>query len=515
MGLWSFYFLIKAGLFFGGFFSFHFFANLFFAAGLIFAKSQPRLGWIKNVFAIPIGVALFYWDSPLPPIRNVLPKLGQLKDFSAQYFLELIGRIISWETAGVLIGSFALYYFLSKKIRMSTIVFIAMGCTLLPLQGNHANDYTQRRDGTFLGMPSDSELSDTLQTFFESETTRSGFDGSTNKSKSTFDIIVISVCSLSWDDLKYIKEENNVFFKRFNYVYRDFNSAASYSGPSIIRLLRASKGQQEQKELYAPAISGSILFDHLSDAGFQAQLAMNHDGKFGGLLKEIRNEGGLKASLYDNKTTLPYLKGFDGSQIYDDYSVLSNWWSERLKSPNKPAALFYNTITLHDGNRSPGDRLENSVETYSRRLHKLLGDLDRFYAQIDNSGRQAIIVFIPEHGAAIRRDKKEIVGLREAPSPAVTKVPVGITVIGKRGIPDPKLYEIAEPTSYLAVSEQLSQFVKNPPFNSDSPKLSSYIKNSPSTRFVAENEDLVIMKMGTSYYFRSNDINWTPFDADK
>ena len=515
MGLWSFYFLIKAALFFGGFFSFHFFANLFFAVGLIFAKSQARFKWITNSLAISIGAALFYWDSPLPPFRNVLPKLTQLKEFSAQYFFELIGRVISWETAGILIASFVLYYFLSKKIRMSTIAFIAMACTLLPLKSNQASNYTQVRDGTFLGMPSDSELSGTLQTFFESEMNRSGFDDSTSKSKSAFDVIIISVCSLSWDDLKFVREDKNAFFSRFNYIYKDFNSASSYSGPSIIRLLRSSKGQQDQKGLYAPAINGSLLFDHLSDAGFQTQLALNHDGKFGGLLKEIRNEGGFKAPLYDNKTSSPYLKGFDGSQIYDDYSVLSSWWNERLKSPDKSVALFYNTITLHDGNRSPDYRLENSVETYSRRLHKLLSDLDRFYAQIDNSSRKAIIVFIPEHGAAIRRDKNEIVGLRELPSPAVTKVPVGITVTGKKGVPDPKLYEVAGPTSYLAVSEQISQFVKNPPFNSDSPKLSSYIKNLPNTRFVAENEDLVIMQVGASYYFRSNDINWTPFDGEK
>lgn len=515
MGLWSFYFLVKITLFFGGVFSFHFVGNLLFAIGLIYANSQLRLKLLRHYLSIPIGIALFYWDSPFPPIRNVLPKLSQLKEFSAQYYLELIARVVSWEAVSILVASFFIYYLVSKKVRMSTIAFIAMACTLMPLKSNQSNDYSQIRDGTTLGMPSDAELSDTLKTFFESEQLRSGFDSSSNKSKSDFDIIVISVCSVSWDDLKYLKEENNPLFKRFNYLYKDFNSAASYSGPSILRLLRASKGQQEHKELYNPPVGDSLLFNHLSDSGFQTQLAMNHDGKFGGLLKEIRNEGGFKAPLYDNKSALPYLKGFDGSQIYDDYSVLSNWWMERLKSPNKAVALFYNTITLHDGNRSSDDRLENSVETYSRRLHKLLSDLDRFYSQIDKSGRQVLIVFIPEHGAAIRRDKKEIVGLRELPSPAVTKVPVGITVAGKRGIPDPKIYEITEPSSYLALSEHISQLVKNSPFNTDSLKLSSYAKSLPSTRFVAENEDLVIMQLGTSYYFHSRDISWTPFDTEK
>ena len=243
---------------------------------------------------------------------------------------------------------------------------------------------------------------------------------------------------------------------------------------------------------------------------------MNHDGKFGDLLTEIRTQGGLKSPLFDNRSSTPYLKGFDGSQIYDDYSVLSNWWEQRSKSGNQPVALFYNSITLHDGNRSPDGKLENSVETYSRRLHKLLDDIDRFYTQVNNSGRRAVVVFIPEHGAAIRRDKNEIIGLRELPSPAVTKVPVGLMLAGKNGGTNMITHQISESTSYLALSELLFRLIKNPPFESLLPgKLNIYSNDLPSTRFVAENEDIVIMRYGSSYFFRSNDIEWTPFDSEQ
>ena len=88
--------------------------------------------------------------------------------------------------------------------------------------------------------------------------------------------------------------------------------------------MRASRGQQDQRDLYKTPVDDSLLFNNLSKAGFQTQLALNHDGKYGDLLKEIRNEGGMSAPLFDNKQAAPYLRGFDGSQIYDDYSVLSN-----------------------------------------------------------------------------------------------------------------------------------------------------------------------------------------------
>ncbi|MBU3582270.1 cellulose biosynthesis protein BcsG [Polynucleobacter sp. AP-Capit-er-40B-B4] len=513
MRIWSFYFIIKIILFYTGYVNFHFFVNAAFALGLIFSHAHPRLLQIRKWVALPIGIVLFYFDSQLPPLRNVIPKIGQLLDFSFQYYLELLTRIVNWQVLALLIALYVIYFLLSKKLRMSTIAILAIISTLLPLKTN-MGPLAYDAEGQVIGLPSDTELTESLDGFFIDESLRTGFNRSPKAGGPAFDILVINICSLAWDDLKYIKEENNPLFKRFHYLFTSFNSASSYSGPSIIRLLRASRGQQDQRDLYKPPVEDSLLFNNLAKAGFQTQLALNHDGKYGDLLKEIRNEGALTAPLFDNKQATPYLRGFDGSQVYDDYSVLSNWWDARMKLPNERVALFYNTITLHDGNRAlDGARLENSVETYSRRTRKLLEDIDRFYSKVNSSGRQAVIIFIPEHGAAIRRNKNEIVGMREIPSPNVTNIPVGIMFTGKPDNPV-KTNTIGQPTSYLAASDLLSKFVGKNPFDKSSPSPEVYLKNIPSTRFVAENEDSVIMKFGSSYYFRSNDINWNLFETN-
>ncbi len=513
MRIWSFYFIIKLILFYAGYIHFHFFVNAAFALGLIFSNSNPRLLQIRKWVSLPIGIVLFYFDSPLPPLRNIIPKMGQLLDFSFQYYIELLVRIVSWEVVAILVGLYIAYYLLSKKLRMSTIAVIAILSTLLPLKAN-MSPLAYDADGQVIGLPSDAELSESLDIFFAEESSRTAFNRSQKANGAPFDILVINVCSLAWDDLKYIKEENNPLFQRFHYLFTNFNSASSYSGPSIIRLLRASRGQQDQRDLYKAPVEDSLVFNNLNKTGYQVQLALNHDGKYGDLLKEIRSEGGMSAPLFDNTQATPYLRGFDGSQVYDDYSVLSNWWDARMKSSNERVALFYNTISLHDGNRAlDGSKLENSVETYSRRAHKLLSDIDRFYAKVNSSGRQVVIVFIPEHGAAIRRNKNEILGMREIPSPNVTNIPVGIMFTGKADAPI-KTQIIEQPTSYLAASDFLSKFVSKTPFGLAAPSPDSYLKNIPSTRFVAENEDSVIMKFGASYYFRSNDINWNLFETN-
>jgi cellulose synthase operon protein YhjU len=468
---------------------------------------------IRKWVAIPIGIVILYFDSPLPPFRNVIPKISQLLEFSREYYIELLTRILDWRFIAILLCLYLIYILLSKKLRMTTIASLAILSTLLPL-GENMTPFAYNSNGQVIGLPSDTELTESLDSFFIEESGRAAFNRSQKANSTPFDILVINVCSLAWDDLKYIKEENNPLFKRFHYLFTSFNSASTYSGPSIIRLLRASHGQQDQRDLYKPAVDGSLLFNNLNKTGYQIQLALNHDGKFDNLLKEIRNEGALSAPLFDNTHSAPYLKGFDGSQVYDDYSVLSNWWDARMMSPNERVALFYNTISLHDGNRAlDGSKLENSVETYSRRAQKLLSDIDRFYNKVNNSGRQVVIVFIPEHGAAIRRNKNEIEGMREIPSPNITNVPVGIMFTGKADAPV-KTNIIERPSSYLAVSDLLSKFVGKAPLGSTAPAPETYLKNIPSTRFVAENEDSVIMKFGGSYYFRSNDINWNIFETN-
>ncbi len=60
-----------------------------------------------------------------------------------------------------------------------------------------------------------------------------------------FDIIVLHICSLSWDDLDAAKaQQPRAAVTRFDYLLKNFSSAASYSGPAAIRLLRAACGQQ-------------------------------------------------------------------------------------------------------------------------------------------------------------------------------------------------------------------------------------------------------------------------------
>jgi len=520
MGLWDFYFIAKLFLYFGHYIGFHPWLNLIFAA-LLFVPLPDIYGRLKRlklarqVIAVPAGIALFYYDTWLPPISRVFTQASELEGFSLAYLTELAGRFFNPLVTGGLVLLFIIYFFAAKKIRISSVVFLVMLAPLFSIgQGKPPPDMATAVATSVSGPPTNASLNSQLNSFYSNEAGRTVAFSAPAKPDAPFDIIFVHVCSLSWDDLDFTKQRDNPLFKRFDIVFTNFSSAASYSGPAAIRLLRGSCGQPKHKALYDPASAQCLTLENLHQIGFERQLALNHDGHYGGFLDDVQNGGGLKVVPFDTKGLPPYLQSFDGSPVHDDYAVLSKWWEKRLKSPTERVALFYNTISLHDGNYYSGHRT-NSMEIYPQRLTRLLEDMDRFFSVLQASGRRAVVVFVAEHGASIRGDKMQIAGLREIPSPRISTVPVGIKLIGLPDNPAGKILLISKPSSYLAVSQLLANFITITPFGKSSLSMDDYVRDLPATEFVAENEDVVVMRRDKKYYIHSKDADWVEYDTSE
>lgn len=528
MGIWDLYFVSKLVLYWGHYMDFHVFANLAFALCLLIPIQQTRLKLLRQLIAIPTGVALFYFDTWLPPFAGLMSQASHLQEFDLAYLMELLARFINFPIVAVLLVLYIAYFLARKKFPLSPIVLLAMLVPLLPIATQPAavSDLAASSAATGLspapssasassktsGPASNEELTAALESFYKFEASRTTSFTPPGKADVPFDIIFLHICSLSWDDLNFVKETDNPLFKRFNIVFTNFSSAASYSGPSIIRLLRGSCGQQQHGRLYDPINAQCQTFNNLQQIGFESQLALNHDGQYGNLLADIRQRGGLQATPFNISGIPPYLKSFDGSPIYDDYTVLTKWWMNRLTLPAPRVALYYNSISLHDGNRYSAKRSANSREIYRPRLTRLLADLDRFFTQLSASGRHAIVVFVPEHGASMRGDKMQIAGMREIPSPLIGTVPVGIKLIGLTENAAAQPLIVAQPSSHLAVAKLLADFVRLNPFGVSKLDLGEYVRDLPATEFVAENEDIVVMRRGNQTYLRSKDAIWVEYE---
>ncbi|TAJ81517.1 MAG: cellulose biosynthesis protein BcsG [Gallionellaceae bacterium] len=527
MGLWNYYFITKLFLYLGNYIDFHVWVNLAFATFLAIPIPKThvhskRLSLSRQVIAVPAGIALLYYDTWLPPITRIFTQSSQLGGFSTTYLMELIGRFINPMVVAGLVLLYVICFFVQKKFRLSSFVFLFM---LMPLISTVQPQLSSRAqlENAAADTPSpvvtDASLTGQLNAFYSNEAARAVSFMPPPKADAPFDIIFLQVCSLSWDDLEFAKQRDNPFLKRFDIVYTNFNSAASYSGPAAIRLLRGSCGQPSHKSLYEPAQAQCLTLDNLKMAGFDRQLLMNHDGRYGDFLNDVRERGGLNVTPFEVKGLPAYLQSFDGSPVHDDYEVLSKWWGKRLQLPTERVALYYNTVSLHDGNyyssRNGDSRRPNSMEIYPRRLTRLLDDMDRFFSVLQASGRHAVVVLLAEHGASVRGDKMQIAGMREIPTPLISTVPVGIKLIGLPDQPDAKPVLVTKPTSYLAISQLLANFLTITPFGKSSLSMDDYVRDLPATEFVAQNEDVVVMLNGKQYYILSKGASWVEYDASK
>lgn len=512
LGGWNLYFLAKLTLFWRELIGFHPLENLAFALLLLIPLKSPAWQRVRRAMSIPAGIALLYYDSWLPPLGRILSQGNLIANFSPAYLIELGGRFISIPVVALLVIIGAAYLLLVRWLRFSVLVTGAMLALAVGGSPSKPSPGASTATGAALTGSEKKDPETVLRDFFEREATRAVAMPKPAADDMPFDVVFIHVCSLSWDDLRVMKLENHPLWQRFDFLLTRFNSAATYSGPAAIRIQRATCGQQSHDKLYAPAAANCNLMESMRQAGFQPALILNHDGHFDGFLKFVQAQGPMQIPPMALGASRVAQYSFDGSPIYDDGDVLRLWLDARGKAATERMAVYYNTISLHDGNRLSGSKGQgSSLETYGMRLTKLLDDLDGFIQATEKSGRRAVVALIPEHGAAVRGDRMQIAGLREIPSPAITLVPVGIKVIGPKVHRNGNAVRINETTSYLAISELIARMLARTPFSAAGFAPSGYVAELPATRFVAQNEDAVVIESGGGYLLRQGKENWVDY----
>ncbi|MGB3392747.1 MAG: cellulose biosynthesis protein BcsG [Stenotrophomonas sp.] len=521
---WNLYFLSKLALAWMGALDVHVLPNLLLLAALLLPLRWRWARITRTVVAVPVAVALYYHDTWWPPFRRLLAQPGVL-DFSASYWLELAGRFINWQMVTVLLLLACGYWLLKPWLRLTTLSVLGMlGLAVLALplpaglqagQGEvvaGAGNGPAARSG-----PVSNELLDTWLSGFYQQQAGLKTVFPTTQGGAPFDVIVLNICSLAWSDLDEVGMRHNLLLDRMDVVFDDFNSATAYSGPAAIRLLRASCGQTPHRNLFDPVPAQCQLLSNLQALGFSNELAMNHDGHFDDFIGDLGNYGGLHASAMDIEPYPRALIAFDKTPLRRDSDVLGGWLKRRQSESAQQVALFYNTISLHDGNRIVGADGRATGADYKARAQMVLGDLAGFIDALEKNGRRAMVVVVPEHGAALHGDRMQIPGMREIPSPSITHVPVGVKLVGM-GIPaagGPR--HVTAPSSYLAISELVARvYALNAQSPADGRDWDGLLQNLPETPAVSENEGAKVIDYdGKPYLQLQGNSSWTPYPEDK
>lgn len=523
LGTWNLYFLGKFALIWFGLLNFQVLPNLLFAAALLLPL--PRGGLIlRAALALPVGVALLYHDSWLPPFETVLERREALLDFSSAYLLELAGRLVDWQGLGKAALVLLLYLLLAPWLRLTTVSvagLLWLGLQALPVPHSPASGVPVSAmpqaagnavaPATVSSPPDNATLDRYLTDFYRREAERQvRFDAS--RSGPAFDLLFLNVCSLAWDDLREVGLDRHPLLQRLDIRLDNFNSATAYSGPGALRLQRANCGQASHAALYEPAPEHCHLFDELSRLGYQVELALNHNGRFDNYLQALRQNSHLPPPLFPAESLPRMLVGFDGSPINRDLDQLSAWWKQRQADSAERVSLLYQTITLHDGNRTILPDGGTRSAGYAERAQHMLDDLEAFIEQLERRGRPTVVVLIPEHGASLHGDRLQIAGMREIPSPSITHIPVGIKFIGLPVDDSAGPQRIAAPTSYLALAELLTRLYAGPAPGRTRFDLASLARDLPQTAKVSENAGSVVLEYAGRPYVRLQEHGpWLPY----
>jgi cellulose synthase operon protein YhjU len=522
------YFLCKLYLFTRGSISLDMPLNLAFL--IYFVLPVPKaiarhraLAMARNVLSVILALCLLWHDSWLPSVLDACNLLSQQGMPSLNYIISFLRGVFSMSlilAAAVLL----LASYLVRRHSAPTTAILAILIIVVPLV---PLDFQRSSDTSLALQAGSAEAAETnpakrLEAFYNTESERAIMFKKPASSSVPFDIVVLHVCSLAWDDLKHINmTKDDPFFRQFDYLFTNFNSVTSYSGPAVIRLLQANVGQRNHNEIHKKdTAKSSMLFDSLESIGYDNYVVMSHDGKYGDYIKSIKANGLQHATFLLPDKQSPTAIFFDEkTPLFSDYAMMKKWFDARQGSKSERAALYYNSVLLHAGSHWVGEKSWTSrdkQDQYKEVSSVLLKDVKKFIDLLKSSKRNTVLVFVSEHGRALTGSAFQPPDLRDIPLPKITKVPVGIKFIGpKFNNAKTQQQVISKPTSYFALASLLSKFVENSPFGNSALSAEDVAFKVPKTDFVSENEFNRIVEMEGKYFYSGKNKKWKELTQDQ
>lgn len=522
LGVWNVYFIIAFALAAFGYIELNLLGNALLMAWLLLPVGPKWLRILRGTLGVAAAAVLLYSESWLPGVDSILANKGGIAGFSLLYMAEFALDFINVKMVGWGLLVFLGYFLVRRYVRVTffTIVYFLGAVTMPWVQsilperapvvtadaGGQTNEAaapakTGKADAKAVGEWYDAFLA------YEHDR-RARFPNGLSEKDTPFDILLLSICSVSNDDLAVSQLDQHPLFKEFNIRFDSFNAATAYSGPALLRLLNGACGQPSHSELYGERRPECEIMTRLGTLGYSQRLLMDHSGEYDNFLQSMRDKAGVTATLDNAKYPTRYM-GFDDEEIADSLAVLRHWQRTQVKSKAGRTATLINFIALHDGNRLPG---RGRAEPFKPRAQEMFDNIRTFLRELERSGRKTMVVIVPEHGAAVRGDKIQVPRLRDIPTMRISRVPVMVKFVGLKGMPNEPIH-VTGNTSYLALTSLIGKTLETDYFSKDggTVPLEQLVHDLPQTNSVSENGTVQTLEYQGREYFRQNGGEWKPY----
>lgn len=522
LGVWNVYFIIAFALAAFGYIELNLLGNALLMAWLLLPVGPKWLRILRGTLGVAAAAVLLYSESWLPGVDSILANKGGIAGFSLLYMAEFALDFINVKMVGWGLLVFLGYFLVRRYVRVTffTIVYFLGAVTMPWVQsilperapvvtadaGGQTNEAaapakTGKADAKAVGEWYDAFLA------YEHDR-RARFPNGLSEKDTPFDILLLSICSVSNDDLAVSQLDQHPLFKEFNIRFDSFNAATAYSGPALLRLLNGACGQPSHSELYGERRPECEIMTRLGTLGYSQRLLMDHSGEYDNFLQSMRDKAGVTATLDNAKYPTRYM-GFDDEEIAGSLAVLRHWQRTQVKSKAGRTATLINFIALHDGNRLPG---RGRAEPFKPRAQEMFDNIRTFLRELERSGRKTMVVIVPEHGAAVRGDKIQVPRLRDIPTMRISRVPVMVKFVGLKGMPNEPIH-VTGNTSYLALTSLIGKTLETDYFSKDggTVPLEQLVHDLPQTNPVSENGTVQTLEYQGREYFRQNGGEWKPY----
>ncbi len=528
---WNLYFLLVLPLAAASVIQFNPTANVLLLCFLLLPTCRLLLHRFRQLTATAAGLLLLYTEFDRSPDGVPAAMMQVIEKMS---FSELLDSLYAAEALLLLVLLFVIqmFWWLRRRLRFNSIsALIVLMLSLVPplhswinslslsWQQGLQNMQMAEAQRTMPGLvaqegPATAEnIARWLQDFYRFEADRRAeLPASLPDGFTSFDIILLNICSLSTADLEEIGLTDHPIFADADITFSAFNSATSYSGPSTLRLLRSVCGQSSHSDLYT-LNSSCELVSNLERLGFHSNLLMDHSGAFGNYLQGLRSYAGFTAPLASQSSYKVRYRSFDGEAIFADNDVFASYFDTVAAHADQPNFTLFNLVALHDGNASDNAREQKlgHNDFYRVRAARLLDEVAAFEQRLAASDRPALLIFVPEHGAALRGDKIQMARLRDIPSPSLTGVPVYLKLFNlPREHGTPQL--ITMPGSYLSLGTIIAKALEDNFFAADSTAdLQDLTSTLTPTGQVSENSGSVVLRFQNEDYLQLSGRSFTRY----
>lgn len=522
LGVWNVYFIIAFALAAFGYIELNLLGNALLMAWLLLPVGPKWLRILRGTLGVAAAAVLLYSESWLPGVDSILANKGGIAGFSLLYMAEFALDFINVKMVGWGLLVFLGYFLVRRYVRVTffTIVYFLGAVTMpwvqsilperAPVVTADASGQTNEAAAPAKTGKADAKaVGEWYDAFLAYEhDRRARFPNGLSEKDTPFDILLLSICSVSNDDLAVSQLDQHPLFKEFNIRFDSFNAATAYSGPALLRLLNGVCGQPSHSELYGERRPECEIMTRLGTLGYSQRLLMDHSGEYDNFLQSMRDKAGVTATLDNAKYPTRYM-GFDDEEIADSLAVLRHWQRTQVKSKAGRTATLINFIALHDGNRLPG---RGRAEPFKPRAQEMFDNIRTFLRELERSGRKTMVVIVPEHGAAVRGDKIQVPRLRDIPTMRISRVPVMVKFVGLKGMPNEPIH-VTGNTSYLALTSLIGKTLETDYFSKDggTVPLEQLVHDLPQTNPVSENGTVQTLEYQGREYFRQNGGEWKPY----